>query len=59
MVLARHPLCQMCGDTVATVADHIEPLDPRDPRAGNWSLDNGQGLCHGCHARKTFSERRA
>ena len=61
-VLARHPICQMClkqGKTIsATVADHIEPLDPRNPRAGNWSVEeNGQGLCHACHNRKTADER--
>lgn len=48
----------MCGDAVATVADHIEPLDPRNPYAGNWSLNNGQGLCHGCHSKKTYAEHR-
>lgn len=61
-VLVRHPLCQMClkkGKTItATVADHIIPLNPRDPASGNWSVEeNGQGLCHACHNRKTANDR--
>jgi len=59
-ILARDPICQICESngvtTPASIADHIEPLDPRDPRAGNWSVSNGQGLCRSCHAKKTASE---
>ena len=61
-VLARHPQCQMCltegRDRTATVADHIMPLDPMNPAAGNWSVEeNGQGLCHACHNRKTANDQ--
>jgi len=58
MVLARCPICKMCRETLANVADHIVPLDPKDPAAGDWSLENGQGLCHGCHNIKTKNEQR-
>lgn len=61
MVLARDPLCVHCEEagrvTPATVADHITPLDPLDPYAGDWSMENGQGLCHACHNRKTSTEK--
>jgi 5-methylcytosine-specific restriction protein A len=56
MVLARCPICKMCGEALATVADHIIPLDPRSPSYGDWSLENGQGLCHRCHTIKTKNE---
>lgn len=56
MVLARSPVCKLCRDKAATVADHIVPLNPSDPRSGDWSLENGQGLCHACHNRKTKTE---
>jgi 5-methylcytosine-specific restriction protein A len=56
MVLARHPVCTMCRLQSASVADHIVPLNPRDPRGGDWSLENGQGLCHACHNRKTATD---
>ena len=42
----------------STVADHIEPLDNRNPYDGNWSLSNGQGLCHACHNKKTAEDKR-
>jgi 5-methylcytosine-specific restriction protein A len=49
MVLARDPLCVEClkqGKIVqATIADHIIPLK----EGGDWSLENGRGLCATCH----------
>lgn len=58
MVLARDPLCVMCkanGRIVpATVADHIVPIKRGGAR---FDMDNGQGLCHDCHNRKTQGER--
>ena len=53
MVLARHPICRMCGVKPSVVADHIEPLK----WGGDWRLENGQGLCKACHNRKTADER--
>lgn len=57
-VLRRNPLCVEClkvgRTTRATVADHIVPI--RDG-GSKRDLENGQGLCHPCHNRKTVSER--
>jgi 5-methylcytosine-specific restriction protein A len=51
MVLHRFPYCVVCGD-VATVADHIVPLRA----GGEWTLENGQGLCLSCHNAKAAKE---
>lgn len=59
LVLARHPVCRGwpigsgCGD-LATIADHIVSLRS----GGNWSLENGNGMCARCHNKKTMSESR-
>jgi len=61
LVLARDPLCvnpyKIPNHYVpSTVADHIVPLNPDG--SGDWSLENGQGLCAvPCHARKTRDDR--
>lgn len=60
MVLARDPVCvdpygrhAERGEVVpATVADHIVPLR----RGGEWTLENGQGLCASCHGVKCATE---
>ena len=53
-ILDRDPLCVKCLDKgivkAATDADHI------DPNGSRLALDNGQGLCHECHSRKTARE---
>ncbi len=53
MVLAREPLCVSClasGRTVtATCVDHILPLN----KGGTNHEGNLQGLCAGCHSKKT------
>jgi len=53
-VLARDPQCVRCGAT-SMVADHRTPLR----QGGDWSLENGQGLCDRCHNRKRASEDKA
>lgn len=53
LILHRDPICKACGNAPATEADHIQPL--RD--GGDWSLENGQGLCKPCHTRKTNRDR--
>ena len=58
MVLNNYPVCNRCKVKPSTVADHIEPLDNRNPYDGNWSLSNGQGLCHACHNKKTAEDKR-
>lgn len=57
MVLARHPLCSTCKTAPSTVADHIVPLPRPNWWDGDWSLENGQGLCGTCHGAKTRKER--
>ena len=53
LVLAKDPLCVHCEEKgvirLSVIADHIDPLDPNDPQAGDWSLENGRGLCVACH----------
>jgi len=53
LVLAAHPICEACRHAEAIVADHIVPLSA----GGDYSLENGQGLCARCHAQKTARER--
>jgi 5-methylcytosine-specific restriction enzyme A len=53
MVLARDPVCKGCGEAPSTDADHIVPI--REGGAA-WSLENLQGLCASCHAKKTRRE---
>ncbi len=51
----QHPLCAKCqrgGRIVAaTCVDHIVPH--RGDYDLMWDVSNWQGLCDGCHARKT------
>lgn len=53
--LAAHPWCAECQReqrlTLATQVDHIEPH--RGDQDLFWDDANWQGLCHGCHSRKT------
>ena len=49
-VLKRQPLCP-CG-AAATQVDHVIPKR----RGGKDSIKNLQGLCGGCHSRKTATE---
>lgn len=53
-VLKRDPICRMCGAERSKHADHIVPVKRGGAR---FDLSNGQGLCHGCHNRKTARER--
>jgi 5-methylcytosine-specific restriction endonuclease McrA len=54
-VLARDPICRMCGREPAIVADHI--LARRD--GGPDTLENLQGLGRRCDAKKRAAEIRA
>lgn len=49
LVLARDPVCRTCQRAPSTDVDHITPKR----RGGADTLENLQGLCGGCHARKT------
>ncbi len=53
IVLARDPVCRICGNAASTDADHVVPI--REGGA-KWSLDNLQGACHVCHSKKTRRE---
>jgi len=55
IILGRDPICRGCGRIPSEHADHIIP---RKPGAEDWSEQNGQGLCAGCHANKTVREQR-
>ena len=54
VVLARDPVCMLCQRNASTQVDH------KKPHNGDWELftdlDNLQGVCEGCHARKTREE---
>lgn len=49
-VLARDPLCRLCGIRPSTVADHILPM------TDDHRLEALQGACDPCHRRKTAAE---
>lgn len=54
VVIHRDPVCKICNRAPSTIADHIKP------HKGEWSLfsdlDNLQGICKTCHAKKTARE---
>jgi 5-methylcytosine-specific restriction protein A len=52
MVLARDPVCRMCGRLESTDADHIVAKE----QGGLDTLENLQGLCHSCHSIKTDAQ---
>lgn len=54
-VLARDPICKLCGIAWATVADHY-PMSRRDLVDAGLDADDpkhGRGLCSSCHNRET------
>jgi 5-methylcytosine-specific restriction endonuclease McrA len=55
LVICKDPVCVKCKEEWTTTADHILPLED----GGDWSLENGQGLCTSCHSRKTAREKAA
>jgi 5-methylcytosine-specific restriction enzyme A len=55
LVLARDPLCRLCGLEVSVVADHVVPR--RD--GGPDTLENLQGLGRRCDAIKRAAETKA
>ncbi len=52
MIIGRHPICCGCHERPSVIADHVLPLS----MGGDYSLENGQGLCQACHNRKTLME---
>ena len=54
-VLARDPVCRLCGQAHSTVADHW-PLSRRELVAQRMDADDpqhGRGLCASCHGKAT------
>lgn len=54
-VLAKHPVCVLCGLQPSTVADH-HPLSRRELVARGMDADDpqhGRGLCASCHGKAT------
>lgn len=52
LILARDPICRICGEQASTDVDHVVPRR----RGGRDTAANLQGLCASCHARKTATE---
>lgn len=48
-ILYRDPICVRCERRASIDIDHIVPKE----RGGTDAASNLQGLCHGCHSRKT------
>ncbi len=55
VILVRDPICKICDEADSVIADHIVPVED----GGEWSLENGQGVCRDCHNRKTAGETAA
>ena len=51
-VLARDPVCKICGRKPSRHCDHIKPKRT----GGKDTPSNLQGLCASCHNRKTATE---
>lgn len=58
-VLAKHPVCVICHNAEATVADHY-PLDRRQLEAKSLDPDDpiyGRGLCASCDSTQTAARQ--
>jgi len=53
-VIARDPICVRCHERLSVVANHIVPVE----HGGQWTLDNGEGLCRACDNVVKGEERR-
>ena len=52
LILHRHPICNHCKRMPSTDVDHIK----RKADGGRDTMENLQGLCRGCHNKKTAKE---
>lgn len=52
VILMRDRVCRHCHKAPATRADHVKALKA----GGDWSYDNGEGLCLSCHGRKSVKQ---
>src|SRR5688572_10552356 len=51
-ILRRDPICRICRKKPSKHVDHIVPK-AEGGTDDDWNL---QGVCHGCHSRKTATE---
>lgn len=54
--LTANPICEACGEVLATEVDHVKPIEDG---GRPYSLANLSSLCSPCHGRKTNAEVRA
>jgi len=54
LVLARDPICRMCGRAPSSHADHKITIRERPDL--RFDLGNLQGVCASCHSRKTAAK---
>lgn len=57
--LVENPLCELCGERLATQVDHVKPWSSApDPRAAFFAAmqepGGVQALCHPCHVAKSM-----
>lgn len=57
MVLTEEPWCRECKTELSTEVDHI--IDIKDRQDLAMERNNLQGLCKGCHSRKTFNTNKS
>lgn len=67
-ILRRDPMCKGCDKAMSEIVDHIVPAAiaveqarvsgrwPYSPWVGYYIETNLQGLCFGCHAKKTAED---
>lgn len=53
MILARDPVCKVCGRRPASAVDHVKP---KSQGGEEYDEANLQGICKPCHTRKTARE---
>jgi 5-methylcytosine-specific restriction enzyme A len=56
VIIARDPICKICGVSASRDVDHIEPKRPEQD-AADFREDQLQGICKPCHGRKTRAEQ--
>jgi 5-methylcytosine-specific restriction endonuclease McrA len=52
-ILARDPICKLCGQAASTEVDHIRPMT----EGGEDTEDNLRGVCKQCHSKRTRQDQ--
>ena len=47
--LSAHPICEECGERIAEMVHHIEPI--KNAKDKKLNIDNLEALCLSCHAK--------